>query len=49
MTIENGRALFEHRFVDYDKEKASEKLAKRNFKGADKLANMLLDPKVRHF
>jgi putative phosphoesterase len=49
MTIENGQALFEHRFVDYDKQKASEKLAKRNFKGADKLASMLLDPKVRHF
>ena len=49
MTIENGKCLFEHRFVDYDKKQASEKLRKRKFEGADKLADMLLNPTVRHF
>lgn len=49
ITVENGECLFEHRFVDYDKESASEVLRKRNFKGSDKLADMLLNPTVRHF
>ena len=49
ITVDNGECLFEHRFIEYDKERASEKLRKREFKGADKLADMLLDPKVRHF
>jgi predicted phosphodiesterase len=49
LTIENGKCLFEHRFVEYDKEKASQKLRKREFEDADKLADMLLNPTVRHF
>lgn len=49
LTIINGQCLFEHRFVDYDKEKAESKLRKRKFNGADKLADMLLNPTVRHF
>ena len=49
ITVSEGKCLFEHRFVDYDKEKASEKLRRRNFKGADKLVNMLLNPQERHF
>lgn len=44
-----GRCVFEHRFVEYNKERASEKLSKRNFEGADKLAQMLLNPEKRHF
>ena len=47
--VNNGECLFEHNFVEYDKERASAKLRKREFEGADKLANMLLNPKVRHF
>ncbi|MBD9222389.1 hypothetical protein EGQ24_00575 [bacterium] len=47
--VNNGECLFEHHFVEYDKERASAKLRKREFEGADKLANMLLNPKVRHF
>ena len=47
--VEDKKCLFEHHFVEYDKERASAKLAKREFNGADKLAGMLLDPKVRHF
>lgn len=49
IVVNNGECLFEHHFVDYDKERASAKLRKREFEGADKLAGMLLDPKVRHF
>ena len=49
ITVENGECLFEHRFVDYDKETASEILRKRTFKGSEKLADMLLNPTVRHF
>lgn len=49
ITVENGQCVFEHRFVDYDKESASQTLNARAFNGADKLAGMLLEPKVRHF
>lgn len=49
ITVENGQCLFEHRFVEYNKESASEVLRKRNFKGSDKLADMLINPTVRHF
>ena len=49
LTITNGKCLFEHRFVEYDKEHASQKLKERMFDGADKLANMLLNPTERHF
>ena len=49
MTLQNGECLFEHRFVEYNKELASQKLRRRTFAGADKLADMLLDPKQRHF
>lgn len=49
LTITNGQCLFEHRFVEYDKENASNKLRKRNFNGSDKLADMLINPTVRHF
>lgn len=37
-----------HKFVDYDKQKASEILAKRPFKGSEKLAKMLINPEIRH-
>ena len=47
--VKNGECLFEHHFVEYDKERAAEKLRKREFYGSDKLANTLLDPKERHF
>ena len=49
ITVTSGKCLFEHRFVDYNKEKASNRLRKRTFDGADKLADMLLNPVVRHF
>ena len=49
INIENGKALFEHHFVNYDKKTASDKLRNRTFEGSDKLADMLLNPTVRHF
>lgn len=49
ITVENGKCVFEHKFVDYDRTTASNKLSKRKFFGANKLADMLLNPTVRHF
>ena len=49
ITVSDGKCLFEHKFVEYNKEQASAKLNRRNFNGADKLANMLLNPVERHF
>lgn len=46
--INNGQIEFIHKFVDYDKETASEILAKRNFEGAEKLSQILINPKERH-
>ena len=44
----NGNFTVKHKFIDYDKKKASEILAKRDFEGADKLAQMLINPELRH-
>ena len=49
ITIENGKCLFEHRLVDYDREKASEILKNRGFAGSEKLAGTLINPQERHF
>ena len=49
ITVEDGKCVFEHRFVEYNIDRASRKLRKREFMGANKLANTLLDPKLRHF
>lgn len=49
ITVENGQTLFEHRFVKYDNKSAYEKLKKRDFWGSDRLAETLINPKVRHF
>lgn len=45
----HGRCVFEHQFVDYDKEAAYKKLINRGFKGVDLLAAALLNPEKRHF
>jgi len=37
-----------HKFIDYDNEKASEILSKRDFEGAEKLAQILIKPEFRH-
>ena len=49
INIANGKYLFEHRFVDYDNKTASNKILKRSFKGAEKLAQTLIKPSERHF
>lgn len=45
----NGTFEVMHKFMDYDREEAAEILSKRAFKGADKLAKILLKPEERHF
>lgn len=49
MTVNNGKCVFEHRFVSYNNERAALKLRGRTFAGVVKLANNLLDPSLRHF
>ena len=49
ITLNNGKALFEHRYVDYDNQKASKRMLEKKFNGAEKLAEMLINPTVRHF
>ena len=49
LTINNGKSIFEHKFVDYNKTLAAKKLSKRNFIGVEKLAEMLIQPEKRHF
>ena len=49
ITVNDGKCLFEHRFVEYDNIAASEKMKKRTFLGAEKLAEMLINPTQRHF
>lgn len=44
----NGEFTIEHRFVDYDRKTASDIMKSRGFEGAEKLAEMILEPKERH-
>ena len=44
----NNTFEIQHKFIEYDRETASEILAKRNFEGADKLAQHLIRPESRH-
>lgn len=46
--FENGIFNIRHKFVDYDREKAAEQLRARSFEGADKLAELLINPVIRH-
>lgn len=48
--VDFNKGAFEikHKLLDYDKEKAAEILAKREFEGADKLAQILIKPEFRH-
>ncbi len=49
MNINNGKCLFEHKFVEYDNKKAAEKMLLRSFEGREKLAQTLIKPIERHF
>lgn len=46
--INNGNIEIEHRMIDYDKTSAVAMLEKRQFEGAEKLAQMLINPEKRH-
>ena len=46
--FENGTFNIKHKFVDYDREAAADIIRARNFEGADKLAELLINPVVRH-
>lgn len=46
--LNNGEFTIEHRFVDYDRKTASDIMKSRDFDGAGKLAEMILEPKERH-
>ena len=46
--FDNNSVEIQHKFIDYDRQKASEILAKRDFEGADKLAQQLIRPESRH-
>ena len=39
LTVTNGKCVFEHRFVEYNKDRAALKLRTREFAGSNKLAN----------
>lgn len=45
---ENSTYTVEHRFVSYNVQAAADKILKRNFKGADKLAKMLMKATSRY-
>lgn len=44
----DGKFEFMHKFLDYDNETAADILSKRDFEGADKLAQILIKPAQRH-
>ena len=46
--LENGIFNIRHKFVDYDREKAAELVKNRSFEDADKLAELLINPVMRH-
>ena len=46
--FQDGGFSIEHRFVDYDRETAAKIISARNFEGADKLAEKILNPTSRH-
>jgi len=49
LTIHNDKSFeIEHKFIKYDNIKASELLKSRGYKGADKIASLLIHPTSRH-
>lgn len=48
LNIKNGEFEISHKFLDYDKEKASKLLANREFDGAKALSGILINPENRH-
>ena len=48
LDINNKKFTIQHKYIKYDNKKASSILAQREFEGADKLAQMLINPSIRH-
>lgn len=48
LTIENGKFMVQHHFVEYDNEEAAALMRVRNFEGADSVADIILNPDKRH-
>ncbi len=48
LDIEDGRFSIKHKFVDYDREFAAQLVKQRGFEGADKLAQLIVNPVSRH-
>ena len=46
--FDNGKFDIRHKFVEYDRETAANLVRIRNFEGADKLAQLLINPVERH-
>jgi hypothetical protein len=44
----NGSFELHHRFVEYDNKLAAQLMSQRGFVGADRLADLLLNPAERH-
>lgn len=48
LEVKGGDFVVEHRTLDYDRDSAVKILEKRPFEGAEKLAQMLINPETRH-
>ena len=48
LTLENGKFMVQHNFVEYDNEQAAKILRERDFEHADTLADILITPDKRH-
>jgi len=48
LDIEDGKFSIKHKFIDYDREFAAQLVRARGFEGADKLAELIINPVVRH-
>jgi len=46
--INNGAFSIKHKFVEYDKDKSADLIVARSFDGAEKLAELLVNPASRH-
>jgi putative phosphoesterase len=48
ITVENGKFVIQHNFVEYDNEEAANIMRNRQFEGADDIAEILINPEKRH-
>jgi len=48
LEIDDGKFSVKHKFVDYDREFAAQLVRERGFDGAEKLAELLVNPVTRH-